>query len=126
MLPVRNPEQLVLIKSINPTFTGKRCNFLSRVQGPLSKQPQAFADVLAFRKIHNIDFEVEANSGLAEGQLVSGNYFSVLGVRAIRGRTILPPRTSRLRARMPSQSSVTTIGDRGSLSTQISLAKKSF
>jgi hypothetical protein len=30
------------------------------------------------------------NLGRATGELVSGNYFQTLGVRAARGRTILP------------------------------------
>ena len=60
---------------------------------------------LAFRKLYKIDFEVDGHGGLAEGQLVSGNYFSVLGVNAIRGRTILPVDES-----VAGQSSVAVIG----------------
>jgi hypothetical protein len=56
----------------------------------LRQHTDTLAGAIAFRKLHNIDFAVDGNSDLVEGQVVSGNYFSVLGVRAIRGRTILP------------------------------------
>ena len=55
-----------------------------------SRQTKALSGVLAYRHQHNIDVESGGQSGLAEGQAVSGSYFSMLGVRAIRGRTILP------------------------------------
>jgi predicted permease len=89
MLPVRNPEQLVEFKTIGlnspvddafsyPTFKA------------FQRQTQALASALAFRRLHNIDVEIDSRSALAEGQLVSGNYFQLLGVRAILGRTIQP------------------------------------
>ena len=89
MLPVENPQELVQFKSINPAFPVN-----DAVSYPAYKmfreQTQALAGVIAFRKQHKIDFEMDGQSALAEGQLVSGNYFTVLGVRAIKGRTILP------------------------------------
>jgi predicted permease len=89
MLPVQNPEQLVQLKSINPVFPVNDALSYPAFR-KLGEQTQALAGVFAFRKLHNIDLEIDAHSGLAEGQLVSGSYFSVLGVKAIRGRTILP------------------------------------
>jgi predicted permease len=89
MLPVENPELLVQFKNISPTFPINDA-FSYPAFKTMSQQTQVLAGVLAFRKLHNIDFEVDAHSGLAEGQLVSGSYFSVLGVKAIRGRTLLP------------------------------------
>src|SRR5580658_9458214 len=89
MLPVENPQELVQFKSINPAFPVN-----DAVSYPAYKmfreQTQVLAGAVAFRKQHKIDLEIDGQSALAEGQLVSGNYFSVLGVRAIRGRTILP------------------------------------
>jgi len=48
---------------------------------------------------------VNGRSGLAEGQLVSGDYFTALGVTALRGRMILPIDES-----VPGQSPVAVIG----------------
>lgn len=89
MLPVRNPEQLVEFKSVNPAFPVNDA-FSWHAFKAFQDQTQTLAGVIAFRKLHNIDIEVDSRGGLAEGQLVSGSYFSVLGVKAILGRTILP------------------------------------
>jgi hypothetical protein len=89
MLPVEHPEQLVQFKNIAPTLPIND-TFPYPAFKTMSQQTHVLAGVLALRKLHSIDFEVDGHSSLAEGQLVSGSYFSVLGVRAIRGRTILP------------------------------------
>jgi predicted permease len=89
MLPVESPEQLVQFKCISPAFPINDAFSYTALKA-LGGQTQAMAGVLAFRKLHNIDLEIDGHSSLAEGQLISGNYFSVLGVKAIRGRTILP------------------------------------
>jgi predicted permease len=89
MLPVQNPEQLVQLRSINPAFPVNDAFSYPGFKA-LQEKSQALAGAVAFRKQHKIDLEIDGQSALAEGQLVSGNYFSVLGVRAIRGRTILP------------------------------------
>lgn len=89
MLPVRDPEQLVEFKAINPAFDVNDA-FSYPAFKAFENQREVLADALAFRKLQDIDVEVDGRSDLAQGQLVSGNYFSVLGVRAILGRTILP------------------------------------
>jgi predicted permease len=89
MLPVRDPEQLVQLMSISPTFPVNDAFSYPEFKA-FRERPQVFAGVLAFRRQRNIDFEVDGQGGLANGQLVSGNYFSVLGAKAIRGRTLLP------------------------------------
>ncbi len=89
MLPVQNPEQLVQFKTISDTFPVN--DSLSYPQfKTFQAQSQALAGAIAFRKMYKIDFEVDGQSALADGQLVSGNYFSMLGVKAALGRTILP------------------------------------
>jgi predicted permease len=88
MLPVRNPEQLVELKNIDPHVENDAFSYPTFQN--LEKQSVTLAGALAFRKLHNIDVEIDGRSELAEGQLVSGNYFPVLGVKAIQGRTILP------------------------------------
>jgi predicted permease len=96
MLPVQNPEQLVQFKSTSPAFPTADPNspITSAFSYPafrtMSRQTQVLSGLIAFRRLYSIDFEVDGHSGLANGQVVSGSYFSVLGVRAIRGRTILP------------------------------------
>lgn len=89
MLPVQHPEQLIQFKSISPAFPVNDA-FSYPTFKVLREQTHTLDGVIAFRKLHNIDFAMDGNSDLVEGQVVSGNYFSVLGVRAIRGRTILP------------------------------------
>jgi predicted permease len=88
MLPVKAPEQLVQLKTISPDFPANDAFSYSAFQR-LSRQTQVLAGLIAFRRQHNIDLEFDGQSGLAEGQSVSGSYFSVLGVRAIRGRTLI-------------------------------------
>jgi predicted permease len=89
MLPVENPQQLVQFKTVSPAFPVDDAFSYPGFQA-LQKQTQVMAGALAFRRLHKIDFEVEGHSALAEGQLVSADYFSVLGVKAVRGRPILP------------------------------------
>src|SRR5579863_221522 len=88
MLPVRDPEQLVQLKSVNPGSPVDD-QFSYPAYKTFRGRTQVFAGALAFRRMRNIDFEVDGRGGLANGQFVSGNYFSVLGVRAIEGRTLL-------------------------------------
>ncbi len=89
MLPVENPQQLVQFKTVSPAFPEDDAFSYPSFQA-LKKQTQVLAGALAFRRLHKIDFEVDGNSALAEGQLVSADYYSVLGVKAVRGRTIVP------------------------------------
>jgi len=88
MLPVQNPEQIVELKNVDPHTENDAFSYPTFKA--LRNQTQVLAGAFAFRNLHNIDVEVDGRSGLAEGQVVSGNYFSVLGVGAIQGRTILP------------------------------------
>jgi predicted permease len=83
MLPVQNPEQLVQFKASDYWLPY-----------PLYKQfrdrNETLSGVLAFQRLDNVDLEVDGRGGIAQGQVVSGNYFAVLGLNAIRGRTIAP------------------------------------
>ena len=85
MLPVRNAEQLVQFTTngamgINDAFSYPAFK-------ELREQNQALSGVLAFRRLHDVDVEVNGKGGLANGQAVSGDYFPVLGVNAVLGRT---------------------------------------
>jgi predicted permease len=90
MLPVRNPEQLVAIDTFNQR--GERNNFSYPLFEQLRDRTNTFKGVFAAidgtKRIemsgpaaHNQPLQVEV-------QLVSGEYFQVLGVNAITGRTL--------------------------------------
>jgi len=84
LLPVAHPEQLVTVG----------CSADDAFPYPAYKQlrdhNQVFSGVAAFRSFEDFDFEVDGHAALAKAQVVSGNYYSVLGVNAILGRTITP------------------------------------
>jgi predicted permease len=104
MLPVHDPEQLVELRAVNPAFDVNYA-FSYPAFKSFENQTQVLAGALAFRKLPDVDVEMEGRSELAQGQVVSGDYFSVLGVRAILGRTILPTDET-----APGQNPVAVIG----------------
>jgi predicted permease len=89
MLPVHDPERLVELRAVNPAFDVNDA-FSYPAFKSFENQTQVLAGALAFRKLPDVDVEMDGRSELAQGQAVSGDYFPVLGVRAILGRTILP------------------------------------
>ena len=104
MLPVQDPEQLVELGAVNPAFDVNDA-FSYPAFKSFENQTQVLAGALAFRKLADVDVEMDGRSELAQGQIVSGDYFSVLGVRAILGRTILPSDET-----APGQNPVAVIG----------------
>ena len=104
-LPVKNPGGLSLL--------GDKYNCC--VEGDLQEDWTMFSypmyeylrdhtpeyEQLAAAQTNRPDLSVRRqNSGSAEsfsGELVTGNYFATLGVKAIAGRTISPPMTRRAR-----------------------------
>lgn len=88
MLPVRNPEQLVQFKNINPAF-GEYNGFAYTAFKEFRDRNRVFSGMLAFFNLDfNVTVEVSGQGGVARGQAVSGDYFSTLGVNATVGRTI--------------------------------------
>ncbi|HEY6308074.1 MAG TPA: ABC transporter permease [Candidatus Angelobacter sp.] len=97
MLPVKNPGQLVVIG--DPTQVGRRSSGTPQVDilsyplyRHLRDNTAAFSGMLASGGVHRIQISM-GNSDIttdATGALVSGNYFSVLGVDALIGRTLSP------------------------------------
>ena len=98
MLPVRDPGQLVVLG--DPTDVHGRhlgdpqvISFSYPLYRDLSQNTGVFTGALASGEAHRLTVttdtggEVGANS---TGVLVSGNYFSVLGVNALHGRVITP------------------------------------
>ena len=76
-LPVRNPEELQLIRATvsYPSFEQVR------------DRNGVYSSLFGVHVMPSLDVN---NLGSAAGELVSGNYFQTLGVRAALGRTLLP------------------------------------
>ncbi len=97
MLPVKDPGQLVVIG--DPAQVGTRSTGTPQVDilsyplyRHLRDHTSAFSGVLASGDVHRVQVS-RGNSDItndATGALVSGNYFSVLGVDALMGRTLSP------------------------------------
>jgi len=85
-LPVNDPEGLVLLThSRGSTFSG---GFTYQQYRVMRQQPGGFTELAAWSSARmnvSIDGNLEPTT---DGQLVSGNYFSLLGVSPIAGRTI--------------------------------------
>jgi len=93
-LPVKNPEQLVLLSR-----TGGRSpvrNFPSPVFEGVREHKKLFTEMLACfdaagtLQVSSATDESRGPAEMIRAQLVSGNYYSVLGVPAIVGRTLTP------------------------------------
>jgi predicted permease len=91
LLPVKNPEELVLLTGpLNHIGSNTGANALSYpMYRDFRERNQVFADMMCR---FEMDFQVSFG-GAAErtlGELVSGNYFEMLGVGAALGRLITP------------------------------------
>ena len=95
-LPVNHPEQLVRLRYFGSNtgrisaFGGDGHDYFSYpMYRDLRDKNQVFSGMLA-----NVEMQVGVQwnnqSDLASGELVSGNYFDVLGVRPAMGRLLLP------------------------------------
>ena len=90
-LPVQHPEQLVMLDQPNLT-QGSIWNdhsFSYPMYKDFRDQNQVFSGVLArFPLPFSVGYRGQTER--AEGEMVSGNYFQVLGVSALIGRTFAP------------------------------------
>jgi predicted permease len=99
-LPVSKPEELVLFSDVRGEGTqqgdapsGKWALFSYDSYLYLRKQNQTFQDICAFRSGESrlsVTPAGSSNVQRAQGHLVSGNYFNVMGVQARLGRTLSP------------------------------------
>ncbi|HEV8431396.1 MAG TPA: ABC transporter permease [Pyrinomonadaceae bacterium] len=102
-LPVERPEQLVIFtdttgegtstQDSSPSGEWRRFSYASYEY--LRDHNQSFQEMAAFRsgesRISVRESNTQANAAVrAQGHLVTGNYFSLLGVRAMRGRVLTP------------------------------------
>ncbi|HXJ91377.1 MAG TPA: ABC transporter permease [Terriglobia bacterium] len=99
MLPVQNPERLVQIgfqgrhSDNGESFAGQ--SFSYPLYKELREQNQVFTGISAFNYWDSFNaYPVGSGTGGSgepvKGQLVSANFFSVLGVNAVVGRTFAP------------------------------------
>ncbi|HET9741187.1 MAG TPA: ABC transporter permease [Terriglobales bacterium] len=109
MLPVRDPQQLVLLKWSAPRYPQEFVSdiegsgghdrgglffsqsFSSDVYKAIKQQNQVFDSTLAFAgNDEDVNIEVNGQAESARHQAVSGDFFNGLGVRPFLGRTLLP------------------------------------
>src|SRR3979409_866656 len=91
LLPVTSPGQLVVLDGPG-AFRGRTFNngtFSYPMYRDFRDQSTVFDGVLA-RFPAPVTLLTNARAGRVSGELVSGNYFDVLGVRAHIGRTLTP------------------------------------
>jgi predicted permease len=77
LLPVRNPHELILIDRGFPYATFEQ----------LRDRSHSFSGMFAYDESH-VTMTIDGQPEYVDGDFVSGNYFDVLGVRAIAGRTL--------------------------------------
>jgi predicted permease len=88
LLPVERPEQLYLIQNVGPrTLIAGAPPYPCFEQ--FREQAQSFTGLAAFTP-HSPKLRIDGQLEEVSGQLVSGNYFSLLGVRVALGRPLTP------------------------------------
>lgn len=98
MLPVKNPGELVVVgdpgRANDRSLGTPQVDIFSyALYKDLRDGNHVFSDLLASGNEHRLKVETDRSGEIttdATGALVSGNYFSVLGVNALAGRTLLP------------------------------------
>ena len=101
-LPVHKPEELVLFSGatgegtsvVDAPPTGEWQLFSYASYEYFRNHNQLFQDIAALRsggsRLSVRQADSQSGAARASGQLVTGNYFSLLGVRAMRGRVLTP------------------------------------
>jgi len=87
-LPVREPQRLV---SVFPTIlrTGEALAFSYPNYVDVRDRNDVFSDLAAFH-IAGMSLSRNGNNEIIYGYLASGNYFEMLGIKAVMGRTFTP------------------------------------
>jgi len=104
-LPVEKPNELVLFnwlsgeafmaRSISGTLNKDKATGLSTSTSfsydtfkQIRDQTRTLTEVLAFAELEQLTVNIDGQAAIATGQVVSGNYYSSLGVSAIAGRAL--------------------------------------
>src|SRR5688572_31526392 len=90
-LPVQKPEELVMLYqqgSHNGSNMGMRMHFYSMYQD-FQKKAEPLADVLC-RRLVPASVSIDNQTERLEAELVSGNFFTLLGVKPAVGRVFNP------------------------------------
>jgi predicted permease len=104
MLPVKEPERLVLFKSVAPkefsvgSYNGSsnrdeqtgltnRTSFAYQTYQRLREQQGPMSDIFAFGNI-GLNLTADGQAEVANGQAVTGNYYAALGVQPAVGRML--------------------------------------
>ena len=93
LLPVKNPEELVLLDGTGPNqgaFFADQA-FSYPMYRDFRDKNEVFAGVIARFGVP-LSLEHKGQTERAGGELVSGNFFEVLGTRAAAGRTLAAER----------------------------------
>ena len=87
LLPVRHPEQLVMIWSTGPHMGSNRGTHMSSypMYQDFQKKSEAFSYVFCRRET-SLSVSFGGHTERVDGELVSGNYFQALGVKPALGR----------------------------------------
>ena len=91
LLPVQNPRELVTIDFVKGSaragwWSSRSARFTSPQWDRIRSEQKAFTDVVAWSATR-FDLTLGGPARFAEGLYVSGNFFRVLGVPAVLGRT---------------------------------------
>lgn len=94
MLPVKNPQELMSLRLTEPSERGfsRWTDGNSETAFPypgfaeMRARNQVFSSLIAFKSTGRLNVEVDGGAEIARGQLVTADYFRVLGVRLILGR----------------------------------------
>jgi predicted permease len=96
-LPVSHPEELVRLRYVGSNtgsisaFGGDSKDFFSYpMYRDLRDRNQVFSGILANDELQSVGVQWNGRPELVQGELVSGNYFDVLGVRSAVGRLLVP------------------------------------
>jgi predicted permease len=101
-LAVPHPEQLQLLSWTAPTPSivhhqsndpgpgGERTAFPYPVYQLLRHENQVLGDLLAFKGVDRLSANIDGEAFAVQGQMISGNYYEVLGVYPVLGRPIEP------------------------------------
>jgi predicted permease len=93
-LPIRDPERLVVLhREYNPQGSSSSDNkesvFSNRMYRDLRDRDPAFGGLVA-RTSASVRLAWQANVEIARAEVVSGNFFAVLGIDAAAGRVLAP------------------------------------